>query len=804
MEHITYPDSVRRAEMSHHSPVEDARASGPVQRLLEDSWSDRSSRAGRRELTVETIAAVSFLALAVPLALPAMASRAFDPGLALLLVGLFAIASRAIRFPIGAGYVVPSYLVLVPMLLLLPPATVPLLAAVGMVGGTLVRVAAGRATPEQLLFSIPDAWHAVGPALVLMLAGPLHAGAQTTAVYIAALAAGCVVDMVVSTIREAVALDIAPRIQVRVIAVVWLVDACVAPMGVLVAHAARHDPAGLLMLLPLTVLVAVVDRDRSARIAEAHRRLGLVARERTRLQAAVRRLGDAFAAKLDLRALSSVVLDGSIDALGAEAGHIVLHAPAATEIHSTTGDVDLAPLLELAAEAVSADRLAGQFERDGAWALALPIMFGDEGDGAMVVARRDRPFRDDEETLMQGLVERAQCAAAEIVSHELLREQAVTDPLTQLGNRRKLADDLRERLADASAEEPLVLLLFDLDGFKTYNDTFGHLAGDALLARLGGKLAGAVGPGGAAYRLGGDEFCALIPSRVQDLPDLVTTAAGALDEHGETFAIRASCGAVILPHEAANPDYALQLADKRMYARKHGRSSIARQQAADVLRHIMAAKQPGLPDHSHGVAALAVPVGRHLGMSSEQLDELARAAELHDVGKVGIPDAILEKPAPLAHEEWAFVRQHTVLGERILSAAPALRPVATIVRASHERWDGAGYPDGLEGDAIPLAARIVAVCDAYEAIVSDRCYRAARSHAAARAELLDEAGRQFDPTVVAAFLDALDAPHRDGHGAILAIEDERAQLAAEVAGRVREMLAEQDREDRGALQPSPN
>jgi HD-GYP domain-containing protein (c-di-GMP phosphodiesterase class II) len=124
---------------------------------------------------------------------------------------------------------------------------------------------------------------------------------------------------------------------------------------------------------------------------------------------------------------------------------------------------------------------------------------------------------------------------------------------------------------------------------------------------------------------------------------------------------------------------------------------------------------------------------------------------------VGVPDAILDKPGQLDVQEWALVRQHTILGERILSAAPALRPVARIVRASHERWDGCGYPDGLAAEEIPLAARVVAVCDAYDAIISDRCYRPARSPALARAELIREAGSQFDPTVVAAVLDELDA-----------------------------------------------
>ena len=120
-------------------------------------------------------------------------------------------------------------------------------------------------------------------------------------------------------------------------------------------------------------------------------------------------------------------------------------------------------------------------------------------------------------------------------------------------------------------------------------------------------------------------------------------------------------------------------------------------------------------------------------MTVEQLDELRRAAELHDVGKVGIPDAILDKPGPLDDEEWEFMRQHTVLGERILGAAPALRPVAAIVRSTHERWDGRGYPDGLVGEEIPLGSRIVAACDAYEAMTNDRPYRERRDPESARA-----------------------------------------------------------------------
>jgi HD-GYP domain-containing protein (c-di-GMP phosphodiesterase class II) len=181
------------------------------------------------------------------------------------------------------------------------------------------------------------------------------------------------------------------------------------------------------------------------------------------------------------------------------------------------------------------------------------------------------------------------------------------------------------------------------------------------------------------------------------------------------------------------------------------------------------------------VAELAVAVGRRLGLYGEDIDEIARAAELHDIGKVGIPDAVLSAPRALDEIEWELMRQHTILGERILNAAPALRPVARIVRASHERWDGAGYPDGLAGEDIPKGARIVAVCDAYEAMTSERPYRRAVSHEQACAELRAMAGRQFDPEVVEAFL--LEFDRVDANAA-----DPIAAPAHAIADRVRSLL----------------
>jgi HD-GYP domain-containing protein (c-di-GMP phosphodiesterase class II) len=159
------------------------------------------------------------------------------------------------------------------------------------------------------------------------------------------------------------------------------------------------------------------------------------------------------------------------------------------------------------------------------------------------------------------------------------------------------------------------------------------------------------------------------------------------------------------------------------------------------------------------VAALARAVATELGVDSDELDTVLRAAELHDIGKLAIPDDILHKPAALDAGEWELMREHTIIGDRILGAAPAMRPVAEIVRASHERWDGSGYPDGLAGGQIPLGARIVSVCDAFHAMTSPRPYQPTRTPEQALAELRRCAGTQFDPAVVEAFC-AL-APDRD-------------------------------------------
>ncbi len=301
-------------------------------------------------------------------------------------------------------------------------------------------------------------------------------------------------------------------------------------------------------------------------------------------------------------------------------------------------------------------------------------------------------------------------------------ELANRDALTGLGNRRALFEDLRLAVAEATASSPRLFLLFDLNGFKHYNDTFGHPAGDALLQRLGCKLEQRAGPGGLTYRLGGDEFCALLWV-TGDPAELAADLAGALLESGEHFTIGACYGEVLLGREAHSAEEALRIADQRLYAQKLlSPRPPASREWRDVLLGLLRERNPELDTHVHEVAALAQGLGERLGLAAGDLADLVAAAELHDIGKAAIPDAILDKPEALDRDERAFIERHTIIGERIIASAPSLRGIATIVRATHERYDGSGYPDGLSGEQIPLASRIIAICDAYQAMTSNRGY----------------------------------------------------------------------------------
>ena len=331
-------------------------------------------------------------------------------------------------------------------------------------------------------------------------------------------------------------------------------------------------------------------------------------------------------------------------------------------------------------------------------------------------------------------------------------DQATTDALTGLGNRRKLFIDMERTIRSLATEETLTIAIFDLDGFKAYNDTFGHPAGDALLARLGARLAATVADVGSAYRIGGDEF--VVTTGSDSDTRLVMAAQAALAEHGEGFVIGCSVGSTRVA-AGETLEQALHIADQRLYTNKRSGRRDPRTEAKDVLLQVLAEQNGHLVDHLGHVAGLAWSTAVRLDLPPEQVALTRLAAELHDIGKAAIPKAIADKPGPLDHQERLFMQRHSEIGERIVAAAPTLQEIAPIIRHAHERIDGAGYPDKLERDQIPICSRIIAVVDAYDAMTSQRPYQQAMSSEDAVAELRNNAGTQFDATVVAAFTSVL-------------------------------------------------
>jgi HD-GYP domain-containing protein (c-di-GMP phosphodiesterase class II) len=250
--------------------------------------------------------------------------------------------------------------------------------------------------------------------------------------------------------------------------------------------------------------------------------------------------------------------------------------------------------------------------------------------------------------------------------------------------------------------------------------------------------------------MGGDEFCVLLQAHGDAVDALVRRSAEALERSGDAFAIGCSHGAVRIPDEATTAVDALHVADGRLYRHKAARSSASRQ-SAGVLLQLVRERHEELHARLSSVAALAARTARELGLPDADVDRIRTAAELHDVGMLAMPDGLLDLPRPLTPSEWALVRCHTQIAERIIRAAPALEDLADLVRSSHERVDGEGYPDGLAGDEIPLGARVIGVCAAFDAMVSPRPYRAAMDVPDALAELRRCAGTQFDAAVVDAF-----------------------------------------------------
>ncbi len=355
---------------------------------------------------------------------------------------------------------------------------------------------------------------------------------------------------------------------------------------------------------------------------------------------------------------------------------------------------------------------------------------------------------------------------------------ALTDPLTGLGNHRHFHERLQRELARAEETGGLVSLCFlDIDDFKRVNDQFGHPAGDRVLSQVAARLR----QGGESFRLGGDEFAVLLSG--MDETSALETAQSIVQrisdtELGKAGAITVSAGVATFPQHGRERDAVIRLADGALYwAKEHGKNQVrlaradvaelsefrrvasgvdrvARFRAAASLARAVDSRDAYTGSHSDRVASLSAQLAEQLGLTADEVELTRLAGSLHDLGKLAIPEEILRKPASLTEAERLVLERHPQIGYRMLESL-GVDPIADWVLHHHERWDGAGYPDGLVGDRIPLGARMIFVADAFDAMTSDRLYRPALSVDEAVAEMERCAGTQFDPDVVHAFLAAI-------------------------------------------------
>jgi diguanylate cyclase (GGDEF)-like protein/putative nucleotidyltransferase with HDIG domain len=350
-----------------------------------------------------------------------------------------------------------------------------------------------------------------------------------------------------------------------------------------------------------------------------------------------------------------------------------------------------------------------------------------------------------------------------------LADSARTDARTGLLTLDAFRGDAEAVLAHAArSEQPASLALVDIDHFRSLNARRGPTAGDAALRAVAARLKALTRVSDVLGRTGADEVAVLMP----DTPlagaracceRLIAGLEGADIPHAGFITVSAG---VAGHHDGTTVEHLLAAAGRGLdSARADGGARAAVRPADDCIdpfraqAHVIDALVTALlerdrytGEHSASVVEMAKRVAANLGLDEVEVERVGHAALLHDIGKVGVPDRILHKTGPLAGEEWELMREHPVIGERILRAIPGMGGVARIVRHEHEWFDGSGYPDGLVGERIPLGSRIILACDAYHAMTSDRSYRAAMTHEEAIAELVGCAGTQFDPRVVGALV----------------------------------------------------
>jgi diguanylate cyclase (GGDEF)-like protein/putative nucleotidyltransferase with HDIG domain len=362
---------------------------------------------------------------------------------------------------------------------------------------------------------------------------------------------------------------------------------------------------------------------------------------------------------------------------------------------------------------------------------------------------------------------RARVAELEAEHARGLRLDSVTGLLSARAFRGRLSEEAERA---RRYQRALTVAVIAIDDFQALELRHGFKAGDELLVAVAGRLSASTRSGDLIGRTGQAEFGLVLPEAPAEgalpglerlLVELETVGDGAIRAAGASMGLaaleRGMSAEGLLARARLACEHALStgggravLADDTEVAGDEAEAP--QREAIEALAVALLERDRYTGEHSEAVIEMSGSVARNLGCSAHEVERVKSAALLHDIGKVAIPDEILHKPGPLNDDEWRLMKQHPVIGERILRVLPGLGNVARIVRHEHERWDGGGYPDGLAGEHIPLGSRIIIAADTYHAITSDRPYRAARSHSDAVEELTRCAGTQFDPDVTAALI----------------------------------------------------
>ena len=382
-------------------------------------------------------------------------------------------------------------------------------------------------------------------------------------------------------------------------------------------------------------------------------------------------------------------------------------------------------------------------------ALAVPMEWGGELRGVLSIGWTSRRrVHDDDLRTLEAIAGLATAACRNAEAYEHVQHVARTDALTGVLNHGAMQVRIREEIARARRDSaPLGAVILDLDDFKRVNDTRGHAAGDELLRRVAQALQGELRPYDQVARYGGDEFVLLLPGSDEE------TTAHVAERCRDAIGGQCSIG-VASWHEGLDADGLLEQADRALMLAKRtgkGRVAVANPEverelallqsrsgspaAVQALAAAIEERDNYTQGHSEQVVRLSRGVAMMLGLPHDDVERIAHAALLHDVGKLAMPAELLSKEGPLTHEEWAIMSEHPIVGERILARTKELAGIAPIVRHEHEHWDGTGYPDGLERQRIPVGSRVILACDAYVAMTTSRPYRPALDADRAIAEL---------------------------------------------------------------------